>query len=95
MGGSLQPQPMQPLQPFQQGGAPQGVGAKAALPPTWSDPSVNISLDFLSPGMQPPKPSQPTLNTLQQGELTSRYILRMNEWQQHCNLASFKGSCQL
>ncbi|XP_047441343.1 clathrin interactor 1a isoform X2 [Mugil cephalus] len=65
MGGSLQP--MQPLQPFQQGGAPQGVGAKAALPPTWSDPSVNISLDFLSPGMQPPKPSQPTLNTLQQG----------------------------
>lgn len=43
---------------------------KPGLPSTWSDPSVNISLDFLSPGMQPPKPQQPSLNTmmlLQQG----------------------------
>ncbi|XP_021176826.2 clathrin interactor 1a isoform X2 [Fundulus heteroclitus] len=61
MGGPLQPQPMQ------QGMASQGPGAKAALPSTWSDPSVNISLDFLGPGVQPPKPSQPSLNTLQQG----------------------------
>ncbi|XP_014832591.1 PREDICTED: clathrin interactor 1 isoform X1 [Poecilia mexicana] len=61
MGGPLQPQPMQP------GMASQGPGAKASLPSTWSDHSVNISLDFLGPGMQPPKPSQPSLNTLQQG----------------------------
>lgn len=61
MGGPLQPQPMQ------QGMAPQGPGAKASLPSTWSDHSVNISLDFLGPGMHPPKPSQPSLNTLQQG----------------------------
>ncbi|MED6250506.1 hypothetical protein ATANTOWER_023918 [Ataeniobius toweri] len=61
MGSPLQPQPMQ------QGMASQGPGAKASLPSTWSDHSVNISLDFLGPGMQPPKPSQPSLNTLQQG----------------------------
>ncbi|KAM9356619.1 clathrin interactor 1a [Symphorus nematophorus] len=67
MGGPLQPQPVMPLQPVQQGMASQGAGAKASLPSTWSDHSVNISLDFLGPGMQPPKPSQPTLNTLQQG----------------------------
>ncbi|KAF3838096.1 hypothetical protein F7725_009864 [Dissostichus mawsoni] len=62
MGGPLQPQSMQPMQ---QGGASQG--AKAALPATWSDSSINISLDFLGPGVQPPKQSQPTLNTLQYG----------------------------
>ncbi|KAJ8406054.1 hypothetical protein AAFF_G00309420 [Aldrovandia affinis] len=56
-----------PMMPQQLG--LQKAGVKASLPPTWSDPSVNISLDFLSPGMQPPKPSQPTLNTMiqQQG----------------------------
>ncbi|KAK5925358.1 hypothetical protein CgunFtcFv8_017888 [Champsocephalus gunnari] len=62
MGGPLQPQSMQPMQ---QGGGSQG--AKAALPATWSDSSINISLDFLGPGVQPPKQSQPTLNTLQHG----------------------------
>ncbi|KAM9850038.1 clathrin interactor 1a isoform 1-T1 [Aulostomus maculatus] len=67
MGGPLQPQPSQPLQPIQQGVAPQGAVAKASLPSTWSDHSVNISLDFLGPGAQAPKPSQPSLNTLQQG----------------------------
>ncbi|XP_039975911.1 clathrin interactor 1a [Xiphias gladius] len=67
MGAPLHPQPVQPLQPVQQGVASQGAGAKASLPSTWSDHSVNISLDFLGPGMQPPKPSQPSLNTLQQG----------------------------
>ncbi|CAG5992236.1 clathrin interactor 1a [Menidia menidia] len=61
IGGPLQPQPVQ------QGVASQGAGAKASLPSTWSDHSVNISLDFLGPGMQPPKPNQPSLNTLQQG----------------------------
>ncbi|XP_072368008.1 clathrin interactor 1a isoform X4 [Scyliorhinus torazame] len=39
---------------------------KPSLPSTWSDPSVNISLDFLTPGMQPPKPQQPSLNTMMQ-----------------------------
>uniref|UniRef100_A0A3B3XK38 ENTH domain-containing protein n=1 Tax=Poecilia mexicana TaxID=48701 RepID=A0A3B3XK38_9TELE len=46
---------------------PQPVSQVSSLPSTWSDHSVNISLDFLGPGMQPPKPSQPSLNTLQQG----------------------------
>ena len=51
-----------------QGVVSQGAGAKAAVPSTWLDPSVNISLDFLGPGMHPPKQSQPSLNTLQHGE---------------------------
>uniref|UniRef100_H3DI53 Clathrin interactor 1a n=1 Tax=Tetraodon nigroviridis TaxID=99883 RepID=H3DI53_TETNG len=45
----------------------QNVSSKASLPSTWSDPSVNISLDFLGPGMQQTKPNQPSLNALQQG----------------------------
>ncbi|XP_038548073.1 clathrin interactor 1a [Micropterus salmoides] len=60
-------QSVMPLQPVQQGVASQDAGAKASLPSTWSDHSVNISLDFLGPGIQPPKPSQPSLNTLQHG----------------------------
>ncbi|XP_041846001.1 clathrin interactor 1a isoform X2 [Melanotaenia boesemani] len=60
IGSPLQPQPMQ------QGVISHSAGAKASLPSTWSDHSVNISLDFLGHGM-PPKPSQPSLNTLQQG----------------------------
>lgn len=39
------------------------------LPSTWSDPSVNISLDNLLPGMQPSKPQQPSLNTMIQQNL--------------------------
>ncbi|KAG7329120.1 hypothetical protein KOW79_007294 [Hemibagrus wyckioides] len=39
---------------------------KASMPSTWSDSSVNISLDYLGPGMLPPKPTQPTLNMMQQ-----------------------------
>ncbi|XP_070692742.1 clathrin interactor 1a isoform X2 [Pempheris klunzingeri] len=75
MGGPLQPQSLMPLQPVQQGVAFQGAEAKASLPSTWSDHTVNISLDFLGPGMQPPKPSQPTLNTLQQGSQMSAGML--------------------
>lgn len=41
---------------------------KASLPSTWSNSNVDISLDYLSPGMQAPKPSQPTLNMMQQGK---------------------------
>ncbi|XP_026797239.2 clathrin interactor 1 isoform X3 [Pangasianodon hypophthalmus] len=44
----------------------QKPGGKTSMPATWSDPSVNISLDFLSMGMNPPKPSQPSLNTMMQ-----------------------------
>nr|XP_005503405.2 clathrin interactor 1 [Columba livia] len=40
--------------------------AGKTLPSTWSDPSVNISLDNLVPGMQPSKPQQPSLNTMMQ-----------------------------
>ncbi|XP_058506214.1 clathrin interactor 1a isoform X2 [Solea solea] len=64
MGGPLQPQP---LQLMQQGAASQAAGSKGSLPSTWADQSVNISLDFLGPGVHPPKPNQPSLNTLQQG----------------------------
>ncbi|XP_066502771.1 clathrin interactor 1 isoform X2 [Hoplias malabaricus] len=53
-----------PLLPLQMG--VQKPGGKVSMPATWSDPSVNISLDFLSMGMNPPKPSQPTLNTMMQ-----------------------------
>uniref|UniRef100_A0A8D0G3J1 ENTH domain-containing protein n=1 Tax=Sphenodon punctatus TaxID=8508 RepID=A0A8D0G3J1_SPHPU len=38
--------------------------ASKTLPSTWSDPSVNISLDNLVPGMQPSKPQQLSLNTM-------------------------------
>ncbi|XP_061643812.1 clathrin interactor 1a isoform X1 [Phyllopteryx taeniolatus] len=74
-------QPLQnfgaPLQPqtAQQGVISQGAAAKASLPSTWSDHSVNISLDFLGPGMQAPKQSQPTLNTLQQGNQATANML--------------------
>ncbi|XP_026995642.1 clathrin interactor 1 isoform X4 [Tachysurus fulvidraco] len=53
-----------PLLPQQMG--VHKPGAKTSMPATWSDPSVNISLDFLSVGMNPPKPSQPSLNTMMQ-----------------------------
>ncbi|KAB5549069.1 hypothetical protein PHYPO_G00063010 [Pangasianodon hypophthalmus] len=53
-----------PLLPQQMG--VQKPGGKTSMPATWSDPSVNISLDFLSMGMNPPKPSQPSLNTMMQ-----------------------------
>ncbi|KAM8897413.1 clathrin interactor 1-like [Spinachia spinachia] len=45
-----------------------GVGCLGSLGSTWSDPSVNISLDFLSAGLNPTK-TPPTLNNIiqQQG----------------------------
>ncbi|XP_046724484.1 clathrin interactor 1 isoform X2 [Silurus meridionalis] len=53
-----------PLLPQQMG--IQKPGGNGSMPATWSDPSVNISLDFLSMGMNPPKPSQPSLNSMMQ-----------------------------
>ncbi|KAL7885960.1 hypothetical protein AOLI_G00062550 [Acnodon oligacanthus] len=65
---------MSKSQPLQSMGTPlvpqqpevQKQEAKPSIPSTWSDSNVNISLDYLGPGMQPPKPSQPTLNMMQQ-----------------------------
>ncbi|XP_035016740.1 clathrin interactor 1a isoform X2 [Hippoglossus stenolepis] len=81
MGGSLHLQPLQPFQSVQQGVASQDAGAKASLPSTWSDHSVNISLDFLGPGISPTKPNQPSLNTLQhgnQGNILSQGVSSMS-----------------
>ncbi|XP_026990863.2 clathrin interactor 1a [Tachysurus fulvidraco] len=53
--------PLMPQQSIQ-----KQEGKKASMPATWSDSSVNISLDYLGPGMHPPKQTQPTLNMMQQ-----------------------------
>lgn len=50
--------------------------ASKTLPSTWSDPSVNISLDNLVPGMQPSKPQQPSLNTMIQQQ--SEFLLMLS-----------------
>ena len=49
----------------------QKPGGQGSLPSTWSDPSVNINLDFLSAGLGE-KNSQPSLNNIiqQQGRNT-------------------------
>ncbi|ROL51812.1 Clathrin interactor 1 [Anabarilius grahami] len=60
MGGPLMPQ--QPMA--------QKPNPKASVPSTWSNSNVDISLDYLGPGMQPPKPSQPTLSMMQHGVQT-------------------------
>lgn len=91
MGGPLQPQPMLLLQPGQQGMASQGAGAKASLPSTWSDPSVNISLDFLGPGMHPPKQSQPSLLSLQHGERNDESDTNGDRVKTHSNHMWFKA----
>lgn len=56
---------MMPQQPM---GQQQKATGQGALGSTWSDPSVNISLDFLSAGLNPNK-TPPTLNNIiqQQG----------------------------
>ncbi|KAK2891110.1 hypothetical protein QQF64_007301 [Cirrhinus molitorella] len=58
MGGPLMPQQSMAQKP----------NPKASLPSTWSNSNVDISLDYLGPGMHPPKPSQPTLNMMQGGQ---------------------------
>ncbi|KAM7374538.1 hypothetical protein PAMP_007187 [Pampus punctatissimus] len=61
LGGMTTPQPIGQQQKV-------GVGGQGSLGSTWSDSSVNISLDFLSAGLNPTK-SPPTLNNIiqQQG----------------------------
>lgn len=56
---------MMPQQPM---GQQQKVGGPGTLGSTWSDPSVNISLEFLSAGLNPNK-TPPTINNIiqQQG----------------------------
>nr|AAS66361.1 enthoprotin-like polypeptide epsin 4 [Mesocricetus auratus] len=59
--------------------------ASKTLPSTWSDPSVNISLDNLLPGMQPSKPQQPSLNTM----------IQQQNMQQPLNVMTQAWSCDL
>lgn len=56
------------MMPHQPMGQQQKVGGPGTLGSTWSDPSVNISLDFLSASLNPNK-TPPTLNNIiqQQG----------------------------
>ncbi|XP_018419642.1 PREDICTED: clathrin interactor 1 isoform X2 [Nanorana parkeri] len=58
-------QPLQKQNTLPTSGADFKISGKS-LPATWSDPSVNISLDSLIPGMQPCKPAQPSLNAMMQ-----------------------------
>uniref|UniRef100_A0A8C2ZSH2 Clathrin interactor 1b n=1 Tax=Cyclopterus lumpus TaxID=8103 RepID=A0A8C2ZSH2_CYCLU len=52
-----------------------GVGGPGSLGSTWSDPSVNISLDFLSAALNPTK-TLPTLNNIiqQQGIVSPPHV---------------------
>lgn len=58
-------------------GQTQKQGGQGSLGSTWSDPSVNISLDFLSAGLNPTK-SPPTLNNIiqQQGSTSAKTSTR-------------------
>lgn len=60
-----------------------GVGGQGSLGSTWSDPSVNISLDFLSAGLNPTK-APPTLNNIiqQQGDKCLTLITTHDSFQQ-------------
>ncbi|KFO83079.1 Clathrin interactor 1, partial [Buceros rhinoceros silvestris] len=62
--------------------------ASKTLPSTWSDPSVNISLDNLVPGMQPSKPQQPTLNTMMQQQNMQQPVNVMTQNFAAVNLSS-------
>lgn len=62
-----------------------GVGSQGSLGGTWSDPSVNISLDFLSAGLNSTK-TPPTLNNIiqQQGTILLLSCVTL------CHLANYK-----
>ncbi|XP_049448713.1 clathrin interactor 1-like [Epinephelus fuscoguttatus] len=53
------------------------VGGPGSLGSTWSDPSVNISLDFLSAGLNPTK-TPPTLNNIIQQQGVPPNLLAQN-----------------
>uniref|UniRef100_A0A3P8WX43 Clathrin interactor 1b n=1 Tax=Cynoglossus semilaevis TaxID=244447 RepID=A0A3P8WX43_CYNSE len=54
-----------------------GVGGQGSLGSTWSDPSVNISLDFLSAGLNSAK-TPPTLNNIIQQQVPPVNLLSQN-----------------
>ncbi|CAN2387341.1 Clathrin interactor 1 [Pristimantis euphronides] len=61
------------------------------LPSTWSDPSVNISLDSLMPGMQPCKPSQPSLNAMMQQQTMQQPMGMMPQTFANLNISGSPG----
>ncbi|KAM4748414.1 clathrin interactor 1 isoform 2-T2 [Rhinophrynus dorsalis] len=61
------------------------------LPSTWSDPSVNISLDSLMPGMQPCKPTQPTLNAMMQQQNIQQPVGMMSQSFTSMNISASPG----
>uniref|UniRef100_A0A3Q1G614 Clathrin interactor 1b n=1 Tax=Acanthochromis polyacanthus TaxID=80966 RepID=A0A3Q1G614_9TELE len=70
--------PTMPLSRSQQVGVQKvGVGSQGSLGSTWSDPSVNISLDFLSAGLNPTK-TPPTLNNIIQQQVPPVNLLAQN-----------------
>ncbi|XP_043925295.1 clathrin interactor 1 [Protopterus annectens] len=75
-----------PMQSIDMG---QKVNSKSQMPSTWSDPSVNINLDNLMPGMQTSKPQQPSLNTMmQQQSLQQTTTNMMSQNFANMNIAS-------
>lgn len=52
-----------------------GVGGQGTLGSTWSDPSVNISLDFLSAGLNPNKTPPSLNNIIQQQGIKQKFIV--------------------
>ncbi|CAH2276299.1 clathrin interactor 1 [Pelobates cultripes] len=66
-------------------------GTGKSLPSTWSDPSVNISLDSLIPGMQPYKPTQPTLNAMMQQQNVQQPIGMMSQSFASMNISASPG----
>ncbi|XP_054481779.1 clathrin interactor 1-like [Anoplopoma fimbria] len=55
-----------------------GVGGPGSLGSTWSDPSVNISLDFLSAGLNPTKTPRTLNNIIQQQGVPPVNLLTQN-----------------
>ncbi|XP_075066255.1 clathrin interactor 1 isoform X2 [Mixophyes fleayi] len=62
-----------------------------SLPSTWSDPSVNISLDSLIPGMQTCKPSQPSLNAMMQQQNIQQPMVILPQSFASMNIAGSPG----
>ncbi|XP_053321625.1 clathrin interactor 1 [Spea bombifrons] len=74
--------------------ASQGADLKVTgktLPSTWSDPSVNISLDSLIPGMQPCKPIQPSLNAMIQQQNVQQPIGMVSQSFASLNISATPG----